>query len=388
MTLEAARQQVEQLSAVYQMSKFFTTSGDPNAIRQSGLFRPEEQAQLDWIARDPSVRQLLDNYESQRQEMIKSDKETIRIWGDGSQSTREQREAYLTSLTVREGLNAVTANIMGAIGGEVGRQLYPNDPEMAAKVASIAANYGELGISLGEGIVAGHENSEFRPGEPGMEQHAPGKLEEGPENPFESTFTKNKPLGTDSFNPYETEVESPEGEIRETPETPEEVDNSEHFDGGVPLGVQDGDPQDQARPDDASQRQDASSTDEPNQSFFENDFPNQSFPKEPNASFPEDRFPNQNVDPAPIQSFPENEPLTQPNASFPEDPISNQSTPMEPTQSFSSEPPVEQGMSIEPMQSIQPESSPMQSEPIESMPSEPMSSPESMESSAPAFDPQ
>jgi hypothetical protein len=304
LTPEAGRQQVERLSAVYQLSKFFTASGDPNAIMQSGFLRPEEQALLDWIARDPNVRQLLDNYENQRQELIKTAKETVHMWGDGSQGTTEQREAYLNSVTVRKGLNAVTENILGAIGGEVGRQLYPNDPEMAANVAEICATYGELGFGLREGMAAGYENSGYRPGQPGMEHYAPGKREEEPEDPFESTFTKNKPLGTDSFNSYKTEVESPEGEAPE-----EEVDNSEHFDGGVPLGMQEDNPQDQAQPYDGSQPQDTTSIDEPNQSFFPNDAPNQSFPEEPNASFPENRFPNQNVDPSPLQSFPEGESL-------------------------------------------------------------------------------
>jgi hypothetical protein len=400
---EAVLAQVEQLSAVYQLSKFFSGNGDANSFKQAGIFRLEEQAQLDWIARDPNIRQLLDDYESNRQEMIRLDRESVSMWGDGSQSTKEQREAYLEALTYRKGLNAVTANIYGAIGGEIGRLLYPNDPEYAANVASFIASEGEVFNLVGEPVLAGRENSEYRPGEEGMQQYAPGKLTEKPENPFEATFTKSKPVGSDSYNPYQTEVESPEVESPEGDDDSEEPDGSEvtsnndHFDGGVPMGTLGDDFQDQAFPSRNDQPEGVEPSAGPNQSILENDAVNQSVPEEPTASFPEDLYRNQNQNLTPLQPIGGDRSSTITDPDFPNDPIVNSSLPTSSQPSYISEPQSVPTFSSQPIQSVPVEPVPMESlpsGPISSEPppiapfyTEPTPSPEALENIAPNFDP-
>ncbi len=379
---EAAHQQVAQLNATYQMATSFYPSLNPKLIQLSGMFSPAEQAQIAWIARDPNVRQLLDNYENQRMEALMNPKEQLGMWGDGYIGTPSNHDAYEFSLAVHQSLNAAEANIFGAAAMEAGNQLHPGDLEMAAKFASIFATYGDLGISLGEAIHAEHENSGYRPGSPGMEQYAPGPKEDESENPFEATFTKSTPEGTNSYNPYATEGESPESGEGEDPESAEEGDESGHVDGGVPMGVEDEGSQDQIQPD---SNRDNVSSDEPNQSFPKDDGPNQSLPEEPNASYPEDPVPIQAAPQQPIQSSPHDnfeESSEEPNASFPEDPISSQDS--APRQSFTPQSPPNQNFTPEPIESSPAPPSPIQSEPAEPISSEP---PETQQSNAPAFDP-
>jgi hypothetical protein len=105
---------------VYEISRAFAVGPDPRAIERSGLFGPEERAQLDWIARDPSIRQSLEEYATQRAQLEQMEKEQVYMYRDGNEGTHERREAYLAAINMQEGLNAVTTNVLGAIGGKVG----------------------------------------------------------------------------------------------------------------------------------------------------------------------------------------------------------------------------------------------------------------------------
>jgi hypothetical protein len=441
LTAETARQQVEQLSATYETSKIFGNGSGPGTFR-SEFFGPDERAQLDWIAANPQVQQMLEDYASKRAELIRLDKESVRMWGDGTQSTPEQREAYLISENARVGLNSVTANLFGAMGANIGQRYFPDDLEMQTKVAESFKMLGEMWFSTGETTNVAGENARYRPWEPGMKQYAPGKRET--EDPPPPPDSEEIPVGGKTFNPYEIEGEGPDSEIPDEggPEAPD----GQNVDGGMSMGVSQDDPTTSESIGTEPQDSGGYSYQGPNQSLQEDDNSDQSIPEEPNASYPEDPASNQNGYGGPNASFPEDDEQnlsepTEPNASFPEDspqqsfspdagqsfpedPITSQNASYEPPQSYSqttqnsqttpvqdpvasystvpesnqslpieSAPPYSppspeiQSMPPDPIQSLPPEPAPVETAPIETMPSPTMSSPEPMQSVAPEYDP-
>jgi hypothetical protein len=301
---QAGAQQIQQLSAVYQISKAF-----PN----SPYFSPEERAQLQWIANNPNVQQMLDGYaaaRAQQQEMIKNQ---VYMFSDGSQGTLEQRDAYLASANVTAQLNNYTANIMGAAMGNIALNYFPGDTEMLTKMSGSGALFGEMGAAAGEGIAAGHELQDYRPFEPGMKQYAPGERELN--DPPAAPDGEDIPIGAKTFNPYERETEVPE----DSRDEPSDSTDDQPVDMGVPMGV----PADSLDPIPDAQN-DPADGDE-GKPYSEDPSVNQSFPADPVASYPEDGPPDQSPASSPKGDF-----SSQPNASFPEDPIVNQSPPDEP----------------------------------------------------------
>ncbi len=191
---------LQELAHLYEgtYKPFYMDQMSVEAGARMGLMSRAEVELFHRVDHDTAAQALLHGIVEHAQQMKELDEQTLRIWADTTISTRPFHELQEAGENMREGREAVTANIFGALGMHIGQLYYPGDVHMQNAVAGLAANVGELwnlSAEVGHEYIEAHpspaekaEASEhrtgFRPGDPLIEDRGPahGHLSYNPDH--------------------------------------------------------------------------------------------------------------------------------------------------------------------------------------------------------------
>ena len=240
------------LAALYGQYKSLDFNAVPHIRDQ--MFSPDELKMLQYVDSEPKAQQLLGEYKAQQDALKLLDAAQLRIWKDGTISTRQGHDEQQARQNFQEGLNNATSGILGAFGQNFGQYLYPNDPEMANHVGKLFTIAGDMVLTHIDAVGGlRHETQEYIPNPAKKDLYSSKEksrysesLSTDPKR-FTSPSEKGIP-GAFPYNDHETEVEgersgepSKPSEANpphiDTPEEGQHHDGNQHHDANPPIGV-------------------------------------------------------------------------------------------------------------------------------------------------------